>query len=834
MRKCLKKICVVAITLAVLWFPTTILAQETLLRWKNGDTLTGKLINSKSGKIRWKSSHFTDDLNVNMSVLDSIVFSKPPENITETFRIATVSGDSWTADIIGSDDNTLLFTSKSFGTFRVNRSSIYSLENREHSNLVFDGSQLSYWEFDGNRKNNKQVQSTKNKQQIGWYADQGGQARTDIAKTNLYYPLNWPAQFVIDLEFESTTRPPEFVFALGKNLYEALRIETWVNELVVVQGTLFEPIMSIEPDRRNFRLRLVYDKQTSGLKIFELNGNLLLKLDTVSPTTAISGPYIYNRGQDLTVKRLKVYKQAGEFNDQKIDFAKPRVNMMNGDVHHGKLFVQNGNSYVLANDGTRTDIKLQQIDQLVQPERKLAPIDQGMTLTYLDGSVIKGQVLQIEQDSVVVQTSFTEEALTCSLAGLSLLKLDSKKQTRVQLKDYDQLFFPTGSLRGHVVFDTNDKSSVKWQPIGMSEPVNIAKSESVRIQRNSKQISRLRPFSVKMFPHLMHLKNGEVIPCQVISYDETNIHFRSPFISTTRMDSTHIKGIEFTRGSTQTRKENRNPITITGGNKNRIILEDGRILEATVRRPKDGTVEITITSGNHTGVKTSIAVDGTVETTITFENSNEKPKTIVVSGNFASNDALALKRAVELMVDPLETRTENLDEKIVRALTVPRFNRDDPPSHILVANNGDIKRGKLLSFNGETILFDSRLKKIRIPIERVARIIDVSVENFEALAIGEDSTGINQTQLTDTDKPQTEKNSPVVRFALIHNPILIFEPIEVKGENLFGRSPIYGEVSIPTKSIQYLHFGERAKSFRSVYEKWVAQPAKEPEYGEDR
>ncbi len=386
-----------------------------------------------------------------------------------------------------------------------------------------------------------------------------------------------------------------------------------------------------------------------------------------------------------------------------------------------------------------------------------------------------------------------------------------KKQPRGKLIDYDQLFFPMGSLRGHVIYDTNDKSNVKWQPIGMSEPVNISKNEPIRIQRNSKQISRLRPFSVNTFPHLVHLKNGEVIPCQVISYDAINIHFRSPFISATRMDATHIKGIEFSRGKTQTRKENRNPIVITGGNKNRIILEDGRILEATVRRPKDGTLEIKITPGDP----------------------KEKPTDIAVSGNFAANDALALKRAVELHVDPLETKTENLDEKIERALTVPRFNRDDPPSHILVASNGDIKRGKLLSFNEETILFDSRLKKMRIPIERVARIIDISEENFEALAIGEDNTEINQIQQTDSDKPQTEESQTVVRFALIHNPILIFEPIEVKGEKLFGRSPIYGEVSIPTKSIQYLHFGEHAKSFRSIFEKWVIRPAKEPEYSEE-
>ena len=52
---------------------------------------------------------------------------------------------------------------------------------------------------------------------------------------------------------------------------------------------------------------------------------------------------------------------------------------------------------------------------------------------------------------------------------------------------------------------------------------------------------------------------------------------------------------------------------------------------------------------------------------------------------------------------PLETQTQKIDMKLERALTVPRFNRDNPPNHILVANNGDLKRGKLLGINGQTI-----------------------------------------------------------------------------------------------------------------------------------
>ena len=799
MRKYLKKILIIAITIIMMWIPTITIAQETLLRWKNGDSLSGKLLDSESGKIRWISPHFSDDLLVDIDVLDSILFAKQPESATETFRVGTISGDVWIADIIGSDENTFLFSSKRYGKFRVNRDVIHSLESREHSNLIFDGSQLTAW-----KSSKEDVSKAVENQYTNWYPDHTGRLHTNRKKANIFYAMEWPKRFEIDLELASSAGNLGFVFALGKNLYETLRVETWwrreEHKVVVVQGALFEEIMTIEPERRNLRLRLAYDLDLGTLKVFDLNGNLLLEVDNVQPTLVAPGAYIYNRGQNLTIQRLKVYRQPAEFKNQQVDFSKPRVHMMNGEVFYGKLFVEKSKSYALNTDGTRRDINLQQIDRVVQLGRTLKPIDEYMALTYIDGSVVRGQVMQLNPDSVLLQTSFTDEPITCSLAGASLLRFESKVQTNTPIDDYDKMFFPSGSLRGHVIFHSKDTSSIQWQAIGTSEPARLANQRPIRIERNNKHVSRLRPFDVETFPHLLHLKNGEVIPCQVLSYDETSISFRSPFIRSTRMDSAYMKGIEFTRGKTQTRKENRNPIIITGGDKHRIILEDGQILEAVMRKAKNGQQQIIVNN----------------------EKLRGNAKIVIVERNFAANDVDALKHEIEILFDPLETQTEALGVKLERALTVPRFNRDNPPSHILVANNGDLKRGNLVSINEQTIQFESKLKKVAIPTKRVARIVDISVADSEESA---KETGENQ---------QSTASQSVVRFALIHNPILIFEPLEVRGDTLHGRSPIYGEVSVPVKSLQYLHFGEKAKSFKSVFKEWVVRAAKEPDYGDDR
>ena len=829
MRCNIKKILFAITVLTWVWLPVGHAEQtEAQLRWKNGDTLPGQLLESEpgspsvtenDGKIRWASPHFSDHLVVDANVLDAIVFPNRAEtSVAEAFRIGTVSGDIWMADLIGSDDDTFLFTSERHGRFRVNREMIYSFESLKHSNLLFDGSQLSAWKLPGENKNNNELQLLAD-MQPSWHTDRGGRPQTNQAKANIFYALDWPKRFEIDLELASTARPPSFVIAFGKNLYETVRLETWVNELVVVQGTLFESVLTIEPDRRNFRLRLAYhemrDENLSVLRVLDLNGNVLLELEGVRLTIEAAGIYVFNRGQDLTIKRLRIYQQPTDVEYQQFDVSKPRVHLMDGKIVPGRLFVTNNQAYVLDTDGTRTDIDLSQIDRVVQPGITLEPTHTSpASLIYIDGSVLRGQVTQLHPDRVRIQTTFVDEPVICSIAGASRLQFNATTESQTSAEDYDRLFYESGSLHGHILFDGENTADLRWQPVGTSEPVRLANARGARVERSLQRVSRQKPFDAKKFPHLLHLKNGEVIPCQILSYNEETLGFQSPFIGLQHIGSQYVKGIEFSGKRGNARTENRNPITITGGKgKHRIILEDGRILNAVTRRRKDGKVEIVV---------------------LPEDAEKQQPKVVVVDRNFAENDAAALKRGVELMFDPLETRTKKLDAKLERALTVPRFNRDNPPNHILVANNGDLKRGKLLGINGQTIQFDSKLRELSIPIDRVARIVDVSGNSFQPSAVRHQlkrDVIKSETSLTENRKLKTDDAlQPEVRVSLIDNPILIFEPLEVEGGRLSGRSSVYGEISVPVDSIQYLHFGEKAKSFRSVFEEWVVRSAKEPVY----
>ena len=269
------------------------------------------------------------------------------------------------------------------------------------------------------------------------------------------------------------------------------------------------------------------------------------------------------------------------------------------------------------------------------------------------------------------------------------------------------------------------------------KPVRLADTGGARIERSSRTVAKTASFDERAFPLALHLKNGEIIPCQVSSYDKDSLGFQSPFIEQRMINTAHVKAIEFT------------PL------KNR-----------------------------DTEGQSSSQSDGWLQ------------------------DILGPEQKISPDIDSV---------KLERALTVPRFNRNTPPSHILMARNGDLKRGNLLGINTQTIQFESKLRKQNIPVGRMARVVNVIKAEHEP----------NETPETAMDL------TGQIRVTLADGSILIFKALESRDGKLTGRSDIYGDMAIPYDSIQGLSLGEfEEERFTSLFEDWVVQPAREPALGD--
>ena len=841
MPRCFKKIRIAVAVIIALLFPGAGFPNpnEIALRWKNGDVLPGQLLESGEGTIRWSSPYFLDALVLDVNVLDAVAFRKLDAApvaaegrvlATETFRVSTLSGDVWIADLIGSDDDTFLFSSKRHGQFRVKRSAVYMLERRERPYFLFDGSELKNWKLpQPKREAVDPALPFDFVRRSDWFADPEGHPKTWIDKAEIFHAFNWPEHFEIELELASDTHPPIFSFALGEDLYQALRLEIWKDELVAVQGVLFKSILAMQPEQRSVRLRLTYNEATSVLRVFDATGNLLLELKGVKPTVKDSGIYIQNRGEDLTVRNVKVYRQLKASAAQRINLSKPHVYMTNGEKIQGRLFVQGDGAYVLDTHGTRQDIDLHALNHIIQPGIPSARLDQAVTLKYPDKIVLHGKLMQVKSDRVILQTNFADEPVTCSLSDASLLQFAAKPDIDEAKKNKDRLFYALGNLRGRVVFGGGQgTSAVQWESVGALKPVRLANSRAYHIERNDKSAivgTRLpRFYSTAQFRHTLHLKSGEIFPGQIASYDGKSVSFQSPFLSTQHLESADIKALEFSgRTHAPSMNRTRRATEFYSLSVARVDRENGEVEIRVIGQGKDGMI-----GQGKDGKQFIINADNNMK-----EIDDGRMILIVNEGNGANRNQDWIEIAPRngnrnrelFFVPPPSTLLPDLEKdkshrKLERALTVPRFSRDNPPNHILVAKTGDMKRGTLLDFQGQTIQFDSKLREFSIPIDRVARVVNVSDWNGRD---GRDGRMEPHSSTLPLFQPKSE-----VRVTLTDGSMLIFEPLEVQDDKLLGRSSIYGEVSVPVDSIRSLHFGKRAKSFTAAFEEWTLRPAKEP------
>ncbi|MCP4455161.1 MAG: hypothetical protein GY809_27175, partial [Planctomycetes bacterium] len=537
----------------MLFLIATTQGQETLLRWNNGDVLPGKLLPSGPGQVRWSSPLFSEALTVDTKALASIEFPVQAAHATEAFRIGTVAGDIFTADLVGSSEDSYLFSSRRHGRFQVPWDLVYSLRRTANPNLVFIGSQFEEWQrlmdgpirnlstrvfqgewgwgtplpdlteltpvhtarfpagyldlglsrfqtkfamsfhgdlvipttgeyrfegtvddeahlwIDGKKiRNNAEIafrydsvvtltrgvhslrldyidlggeahlslwmvndrgeytSLAESNQTSGWHRGIGGHPKTVRKNASLFRGVELPDNFEIDLELASSSMP-QFVLAIGKDKDSeesdrSLRLETWADELVVVQDTVFEPVMTLGKDVRELRLQLAYDSESRSLQVFDAGGVLLVSVKDVQAATGQSGIYVRNRGEDLSVRRLSVYRRSSVSTMQTFDASRPRVHLMDGQVAYGHLHVAEDVAYVVDQAGIRRDIDLEQVDRMTRPGAPLAVTTHLTELSYADGAIVYGRIEQMSPDLMTVRTAFSESPVTCALAGAALLR----------------------------------------------------------------------------------------------------------------------------------------------------------------------------------------------------------------------------------------------------------------------------------------------------------------------------------------------------------------------------------------------------------------------------
>ena len=159
------------------------------------------------------------------------------------------------------------------------------------------------------------------------------------------------------------------------------------------------------------------------------------------------------------------------------------------------------------------------------------------------------------------------------------------------------------------------------------------------------------------------------------------------------------------------------------------------------------------------------------------------------------------------------------------ALTVPRFRRNNPQRHVLIAGNGDLLRGHLIGASASEISFRSRLEEVRLPRHRIAGAIWLD-------EMADDGDAEEALQIEDNIEASPRENE--LQVILNDGSRIELLARQLNHEFLSGDSRRLGACRIPLADVRELRTAgftalDLSANGKMAYADWQLAAAQEPE-----
>ena len=155
-----------------------------------------------------------------------------------------------------------------------------------------------------------------------------------------------------------------------------------------------------------------------------------------------------------------------------------------------------------------------------------------------------------------------------------------------------------------------------------------------------------------------------------------------------------------------------------------------RLLPPQVAARSDGEINPTIPVARTVAGKTAIFLrDGDVipAQIVKIDERGVSFKTDLSAGGFVPNEKV---KAVDLVTGALAV--VQIDKaKRERLLTLPRMQRENPPTHMIRSKTGDYLRGRVITMDDKSLEVEIRLDVKTIPRDRLSRIIWLHADELD-------------------------------------------------------------------------------------------------------
>jgi len=187
-------------------------------------------------------------------------------------------------------------------------------------------------------------------------------------------------------------------------------------------------------------------------------------------------------------------------------------------------------------------------------------------------------------------------------------------------------------------------------------------------------------------------------------------------------------------------------------------------------------------------------------------------KTEMTDATFVPHDKI---KAVELSDLKVLTKLDKVKQE--RLLTLPRMQRNNPPTHLIRFFNGDYLRARIESMNEEFLTVEVRLESKQLKRSHIVEIIWLHQDE-----LGDEPEASEHQSLAPTHVQAVRSNGTR----------LTFQPQECDGKLVAGTSELLGRCHVELADVDLLLIGEQVNdaAARLTYGLWRLQHAIDPKF----
>lgn len=738
-------------------------ATTSTLRLANGDYVAGELIDcDRSDVLRWQGSGFTAPFAFDRKAVSVIHFPTPPERPKPKgeYSLELVGGDLLFGSLVGLSADEAELDMPRFGIVHVQRAYIRRMVRwRDGADLIYVGPNgLAEWD--------KPLPD-------GSWRQEGGHLVTDQDGATIVGDFGMPAKASIEFVV-SWSAKPDFVFAFGAGrekherawekwnkilVRKAFRFEVWDHDLVLVRETDDEAdlasLQSVSIGAGRAHFLVYLDQERNRAIVYSAEGRPLADL---AVTDAESHPSsiirLVNNKGNVRLEQLRIGRWNGE-PPREVQADRSRIHRSDGSIAYGDIKGFDATTREFVIDKDGTEMRISE-DQVgsVALRASASWLRREIRATFPDGARFSGEFVKVEDGRLW---------MTCH--GVT-----------------EPLGLPVSDLHTLVMLDSDKPPSDAGGRVGRLEMEGVKLSGCLVVGRDQPDATCLvwHPHGSTSAGGIRRAASGRIV-------------YRDP-------------------PPPEPQPQTATPVRVQA-----LPRRGGGVLGQLVRVLAGGASGTTATSTRpstrfgpslylRTGDTIPCKVERIDERGVAFQSS-------MFDATFVTHDKI---KAVELENRSRGTKINR--SKRDRLLTLPRIQKDNPPTHLIRSTSGDYLRARLIAMDDKALTVEVHLETRQLPRQYVTRIIWLHDDELDAPGEPAASPG-----------PSTATRVQALRDDGIR---LTFVPEEVTGTTLSGTSDVLGPCRVELNEVDQLLIGEAIERAAPelAYQRWRLHNAVEPAF----